>query len=63
MDKYCVIAMPLFKTITAAVYGIEASIVEVEVDLQLRPKEQEGASSFTMVGLPDTAVRESREPR
>jgi magnesium chelatase family protein len=53
--------MPLFKTITTAVYGIEASLVEVEIDIQMRPKDAEGIPSFTMVGLPDTAVRESRE--
>ncbi|MEW6733510.1 MAG: YifB family Mg chelatase-like AAA ATPase [Acidobacteriota bacterium] len=53
--------MPLFKTVTAAVYGIEASLVEIEVDLQLRPKESESIAAFTMVGLPDAAVRESRE--
>lgn len=53
--------MPLFKTLTAAVFGIEASLVEVEVDLQLKPKDLEHAPSFTMVGLPDTTVRESRE--
>jgi magnesium chelatase family protein len=53
--------MPLFKTTTAAVFGIEAALVEVEVDLQFRPKELETAPPFTMVGLPDAAVRESRE--
>jgi magnesium chelatase family protein len=53
--------MPLFKTTTAAVFGIEASLVEVEIDIQMRPKDAEGVSCFTMVGLPDTAVRESRE--
>ena len=50
----------LFKTVSAAVFGIEAKIVDVEVDLT--PKEGDSlVPSFTMVGLPDTAVRESRE--
>jgi magnesium chelatase family protein len=40
---------------TAAVYGIEASPVQVEVDVSL------GLPSFTMVGLPDVSVRESRD--
>jgi magnesium chelatase family protein len=40
---------------TAAVFGIEACPVHVEVDVSF------GFPSFTMVGLPDTSVRESRE--
>jgi magnesium chelatase family protein len=40
---------------TAAVFGVEASPVHVEVDVSF------GFPSFTMVGLPDTSVRESRE--
>lgn len=50
----------LFKTLTAAVYGIDAYVVDVEVDLTPRPGDSL-APLFTMVGLPDTAVRESRE--
>lgn len=53
--------MSLFKTLTAAVFGIEASLIEVEIDLQLKPKDPEQMATFTMVGLPDTTVRESRE--
>jgi magnesium chelatase family protein len=50
----------LFKTLSAAVFGIDAYVVEVEVDLT--PKAGDSfAPSFTMVGLPDAAVRESRE--
>ncbi|MGH9451668.1 MAG: YifB family Mg chelatase-like AAA ATPase [Terriglobia bacterium] len=45
----------LFKTFSAAVYGIDAYLVEVEVDIS------SGLPSFTTVGLPDAAVRESRE--
>jgi magnesium chelatase family protein len=40
---------------TAAVYGVEACPVHVEVDVSF------GLPSFAMVGLPDTSVRESRE--
>jgi magnesium chelatase family protein len=40
---------------TAAVFGIEASNVQVEVDVSL------GLPCFNMVGLPDTSVRESRD--
>src|SRR5437868_4990359 len=48
----------LFKTLSAAVYGIDASIIEVEVDVSgIRTTEDH----FHTVGLPDAAVRESRE--
>jgi magnesium chelatase family protein len=40
---------------TAAVFGVDACPVHVEVDVSF------GLPSFTMVGLPDTSVRESRE--
>src|SRR5438067_1187857 len=40
---------------TAAVYGIDACPVHVEVDVSF------GFPSFTMVGLPDASVRESRD--
>lgn len=40
---------------TAAVFGIDASNVQVEVDVSL------GIPCFNMVGLPDTSVRESRD--
>ena len=50
----------LFKTFSAAVFGIDAFIVDIEVDLT--PKATDSMMpSFTMVGLPDVAVRESRE--
>src|SRR5947207_857792 len=50
----------LFKTLSAAVYGIDAYVVDVEIDLT--PKATDSLMpSFTMVGLPDPAVRESRE--
>ncbi|HMG37077.1 MAG TPA: YifB family Mg chelatase-like AAA ATPase [Blastocatellia bacterium] len=50
----------LFKTLSAAVYGIDAYVIDVEVDLTPKPADSSTAS-FTMVGLPDPAVRESRE--
>jgi magnesium chelatase family protein len=48
----------LFKTFSAAVYGIDANIIEVEVDVSNTRSAQE---NFQTVGLPDAAVRESRE--
>ena len=45
----------LYKTLSAAVFGIDANIVEVEVDVS------PGPGQMTTVGLPDTAIRESRE--
>src|SRR5271154_5722434 len=46
----------LYKAFSAAVYGIDAYLVEVEVDVA---NAFEG--HFTVVGLPDNAVKESRE--
>jgi magnesium chelatase family protein len=46
----------LFKSFSAAVYGIDAYLVEVEVDIA-----QGCANLFNVVGLPDIAVKESRE--
>lgn len=43
------------KVQSSTVYGIDAYLVEVEVDVSL------GLPSFNIVGLPDTAVQESRE--
>lgn len=40
-----------------AVVGLEGHIIEVQVDFNPRA----GIPSFTIVGLPDAAVRESRE--
>ena len=51
----------LFKTLSAAVYGIDAELVEVEVDLAPRAGDSQHETVVTMVGLPDLAVRESRE--
>src|SRR5262252_1115012 len=50
----------LFKTFSAAVYGIDAYVVDVEVDLTPKPADST-TPVFMMVGLPDPAVRESRE--
>ncbi|HUR35855.1 MAG TPA: YifB family Mg chelatase-like AAA ATPase [Vicinamibacterales bacterium] len=40
---------------TASIYGIDACAVQVEVDVSF------GMPMFTMVGLPDASVRESRD--
>jgi len=40
---------------TAAVFGVDAQPVQVEVDVSF------GMPAFTMVGLPDASVRESRD--
>ncbi len=48
----------LFKAVSAAVYGIDAHIIDVEVDFSgIRMPEDH----FHTVGLPDAAVRESRD--
>ena len=47
----------LYKTLSAAVYGIDANLVEVEVDVAPVKSDKD---YFTTVGLPDTTVRESR---
>src|ERR1039457_5139945 len=49
--------MALFKTRSAAVYGIDAHLIDVEVDMYLSGS----ARDSRMVGMPDVAVRESRE--
>src|SRR5437879_12680498 len=51
----------LFRTQSAAVYGIDANLVDVEVDLTPVRNETDQPSSVIIVGLPDLAVRESRE--
>src|SRR4051794_23618985 len=40
---------------TAALFGVDATPVQVEVDVSF------GLPAFTMVGLPDASVRESRD--
>ena len=51
----------LFRTQSAAVYGIDADLVDIEVDLTPVRGESDSNPSVTIVGLPDLAVRESRE--
>ena len=46
----------LFKTISASVYGIDAYLVEVEVNVGSARMQD-----FNVVDLPDDAVKESRE--
>jgi magnesium chelatase family protein len=48
----------LFKALSAAVYGIDASIIDVEVDFSGMKTQED---HFNTVGLPDAAVRESRD--
>jgi len=43
------------KVFSAAIRGLDAELVEVEVDVS------HGLRSFTIVGLPDKAVEESKE--
>jgi magnesium chelatase family protein len=45
----------LAKVMSCAVVGLQAEVVEVEVDIA------QGMPIFTLVGLPDAAVRESRD--
>ena len=45
---------------SAAVYGIDALLVDIEVNLR-QAAENDQSPNITIVGLPDTAVRESRE--
>ncbi len=51
----------LFRTQSAAVYGVDADLVDIEVDLTPVRGETDQPSSVIIVGLPDLAVRESRE--
>ncbi len=44
------------KVMTASIFGIDAHPVEVEVDITSR-----GLPHFSVVGLPDTAVKESKD--
>jgi magnesium chelatase family protein len=51
----------LFRALSAAVYGIDANLVDVEVDLTPVRNEVDQPPAVIVVGLPDAAVRESRE--
>jgi magnesium chelatase family protein len=48
----------LFKALSAAVFGIDANLIDVEVDLGTAVLDKD---VFHTVGLPDAAVRESRD--
>ena len=50
----------VFLTQSAAVYGIDAIIVDIEVVMR-QSGENDNTPPIIIVGLPDTAVRESRE--
>ncbi len=45
----------LSRAVTLGIHGIEAKVVEIEVDIV------KGLPGFTIVGLPDSTIRESRE--
>ena len=45
----------LARVLSQAVYGVEAFLVEVEVDVS------RGENAFNLVGLPDAAVKESKD--
>ncbi len=49
--------MALFRTLSAAIQGIDAHIVDVEVDMYPSGT----ARDFVTVGMPDAAVKESRD--
>src|SRR5271166_6481235 len=49
--------MALYRTRSAAVFGIEATLIDVEVDMYSGGNQRD----FITVGMPNTAVRESRE--
>ncbi|HEX4228155.1 MAG TPA: magnesium chelatase domain-containing protein [Bryobacteraceae bacterium] len=49
--------MALFRTLSAAIQGIDAHIVDVEVDMYPAGSNRD----FVTVGMPDAAVKESRE--
>ena len=51
----------LFRILSAAIYGIDAELVEIEVNLTPVKGEADTGSPVIIVGLPDLAVRESRE--
>src|SRR6516162_6434997 len=48
--------MALYRVRSAAMYGIDAHLIDVEVDMY-----PSSNRDFVTVGMPDTAVRESRE--
>ncbi len=43
------------KVLSAALYGVDASVIDVETDIA------NGLPSFTIVGLPDGAIKESKD--
>ncbi len=52
----------LAKILSAAIHGIDVKVVEIEVTLKpASPNDQKPDDSTIIVGLPDAAIRESRE--
>lgn len=56
-DATALLSVALYRARSAAVYGIDAHLIDVEVDMY----PSGSARDFITVGMPDTAVRESRE--
>src|ERR1700722_16906397 len=57
--RVCPTDIPLlYKTLSAAVYGIDANITEVEVGVSTSSRNE---NRFHTVGLPDAAARESHD--
>lgn len=55
INRRWVVFLILAKVLSAAVLGVEAYLVEVEIDLS------NGLPAFEVVGLPDAAVKEAKE--
>jgi magnesium chelatase family protein len=51
----------LFHSKSAAVYGIDALIVDIEANMRPSTSDQDQSPNLVIVGLPDTTIRESRE--
>ena len=51
----------LFQTQSAAVYGIDAYIVDIEVNMRPSAGDNDPTPNLIIVGLPETEIRESRE--
>jgi magnesium chelatase family protein len=57
LDLGTLLNVALYRTRSAAIFGIDAHPIDVEVDMYPSGSPKD----FVMVGTPDTAVRESRE--
>src|SRR5579875_1613302 len=55
--QLALVHVALFRTVSAAIQGIDAHVIDVEVDMYPAGTNRD----FVTVGMPDAAVRESRE--